>query len=294
MTNRSHRRRGFTLIETAVVFAVAGMLAALLAPAIQQAREAARSTQCKNNLKQFGLALHNYHDTHSTFAPGWVAHHRQPQSGPHFGWTVMILPFMDQFPLFSGLNFRQPPPAPNALMTRQLPTYRCPSDPTPKVNLLRSGYGTCNYSGNFGDQPLPRLLPDRFAAAWPGILPTPQKSNGVFHWNSKVRLRDISDGSSNTLLTGERSVTSGAGIWMGVSSNEFENDQVTDTSHSSQINAAYSSFSSRHAGGAHFGFCDGRVQFIKQTVNSSAGSVPGVFQKLGNRRDGLEINANDF
>ncbi|MFG0295400.1 MAG: DUF1559 domain-containing protein, partial [Maioricimonas sp. JB045] len=105
------RRRGFTLIELLVVIAIIAILVALLLPAVQQAREAARRSQCKNNLKQIGLALHNYHDTHGSFPPGYIARYvsatdpASAETGPGFAWGTMILPFLDQSPTYNQLNF---------------------------------------------------------------------------------------------------------------------------------------------------------------------------------------------
>src|SRR5689334_25410189 len=105
------RRRAFTLIELLVVIAIIAVLIALLLPAVQQAREAARRTQCKNNLKQIGLALHNYHDTFRLFPPGYVDRNGNPNLtpdndlGPGWGWAAFLLPYIDQSPLYSPINF---------------------------------------------------------------------------------------------------------------------------------------------------------------------------------------------
>src|SRR3954454_25192238 len=103
-------RRGFTLIELLVVIAIIAILIALLLPAVQQAREAARRTQCKNNLKQIGLALHNYHDTCNSFPPGWINTwaSNPPRSnfpGNSWGWNAMILPMMDQGNVYNQINW---------------------------------------------------------------------------------------------------------------------------------------------------------------------------------------------
>src|SRR4051812_6730319 len=93
-------KRGFTLIELLVVIAIIAVLIALLLPAVQQAREAARRSQCKNNLKQIGLALHNYHDTANTLPPGWIGDPTGSNAGNRWGWGTMILPYLDQAPLY--------------------------------------------------------------------------------------------------------------------------------------------------------------------------------------------------
>ena len=119
-------KRGFTLIELLVVIAIIAILIALLLPAVQQAREAARRSQCKNNLKQMGLALQNYHDTHRVFP---ISH---GDTGNSFGWRASVLPNIDQAPLYNKINFSE-----NIINTDNLevartplPVYRCPSDPT--------------------------------------------------------------------------------------------------------------------------------------------------------------------
>src|SRR6188472_548040 len=108
MSLKAHSRRGFTLIELLVVIAIIAILIALLLPAVQQAREAARRSQCKNNLKQLGLALHNYHDTSNTLPPGWIAvptmSGNTNASAPCWGWGTMILPGLDQAPLYSSMQ----------------------------------------------------------------------------------------------------------------------------------------------------------------------------------------------
>src|SRR5580698_8598950 len=107
----SRAKRGFTLIELLVVIAIIAVLVALLLPAVQQAREAARRTQCKNNLKQIGLALYNYHDSFSLFPPGYVDRNGNPNLtpdndlGPSWGWAAFLLPGMDQAPLYNQINF---------------------------------------------------------------------------------------------------------------------------------------------------------------------------------------------
>ena len=105
------RRTAFTLVELLVVIAVIGILIALLLPAVQQAREAARRSQCRNNMKQLGLALHNYHDTHLAFPPGWIGVAggvQDPEGESGVGWGALILPYMDQSALFSEFNFELP------------------------------------------------------------------------------------------------------------------------------------------------------------------------------------------
>lgn len=209
-------KRGFTLIELLVVIAIIAILVALLLPAVQQAREAARRTQCKNNLKQIGLALHNYHDTHRAFPPGRI---RNTYSGivsawytGNIAWLPRILPQMEQGNIFQtidwnlgqgtsgtdghgGVNGANPTGARRQI----IPAFRCPSDPgsgrVPWVTQAgvsvtgatpNAGYASTNYVAAVGDA-------TRLNANPPGL----------FGQNTRRQMRDISDGTSNTLIVSE-------------------------------------------------------------------------------------------
>lgn len=304
MQKLSPRRRGFTLIELLFVAAIVALLSSLLPSAIQQARENARQTVCRNNLLQIGLAVHNYHDIFGAFPPGWNAHVSNPGNGPRIGWQVSILPQVDQAPLYERIDFNldlpevvraeksdEPTEADELWVQTQLSVYRCPSDPTSATNPMRGNYGTSNYSGNHGSLTLPRWTTGRTTVFWPGQIDTPRKANGLFYWNSSVRFREITDGPSNTFLVGERSVTSGAGVWPGVGSNAMENDAVTECSHASRLNRGLTTFSSPHKGIVQFLFCDGSVHSINENIDSkpiTQGEL-GTFQRLANRHDGLVV-----
>lgn len=271
--------RGFTLVELLVVAAIVVMVVALALPAVQQSREAARQKSCTNNLKLIAIAMHNYHDVYSAFPPGWNARSADAEDGPRFGWGTSILPFIEEAPLYNQLDPRGDLTGPNGNLRKRIAIYRCPADGMPDVNEIRGGYGASNYSGNHGDVRLP------------GSTDTPKKANGVMYWNSFVGMRHITDGTSNTFLLGERSVSSAAGIWPGVRANQNENDSVTDCSDQSRINAVIGSFSSPHPGGAHFLYCDGRVTFIDEEIDSKPDSDPprGTYQKLSHRSDGQQV-----
>ena len=194
---RRRIRHGFTLIELLVVIAIIAILIALLLPAVQQAREAARRSQCKNNLKQLGLALHNYHDTYGMFPMAVIG---RPGAGwqcsvmsngdavPNndyrsWGWGTFILPFVDQAPLYNQL---QPDGCrmPNSdatyngemLLRQSLPVFICPSDTGPALNAFFQNYSKSNY-----------VINER-----------------ISNVNTNKRIRDIEDGTSNTLMLAER------------------------------------------------------------------------------------------
>jgi prepilin-type N-terminal cleavage/methylation domain-containing protein len=201
-------RTAFTLIELLVVIAIIAILVALLLPAVQQAREAARRSSCKNNLKQIGLALHNYHDTHRAFPPGYIVRGVGPTemaaaettaNGPGFAWGTMILPMIEQTALYDQLDFgRNAHDLPNVTLgATPLATFRCPSDPGPDVFTVADGdgvnyaLGLANYVGIFGygSVTMHAGQPQR-----PGLL----------YRNSRKRIRDVTDGTSNTIMVGER------------------------------------------------------------------------------------------
>jgi len=268
-------RRGFTLIELLVIVSVAAVLLALSLPTVVRAQEAARMTSCKNNLKQLGIAMHNYHDVYATFPPGWVEKKDGAEEGPFTGWQTALLPYVDQAALFNQVNFDAFENNDEKVFKTVIEVYRCPSDPMVGLNPLRGKWATSSYSGNGGNERLP------------GSVDTPDKLNGIFWKNSSCRIRDIIDGTSNTFMIGERSLDSGSGIWMGVTKNRNENDAITDCSHHAQLNKSITSYSSRHPGGAHFVCCDGAVHFIKDSIESAP--ELGVYQKLAQRDDGQPV-----
>ena len=200
---KSRNWHGFTLIELLVVIAIIAVLIALLLPAVQQAREAARRTQCKNNLKQMGLALHNYHDTYGRFpaAVYWyyaqggyvngIAQNAQPRD---YSWIAMILPYFDQAAFYNQINFQAP--AFNQLIggkklqSYTFPAVLCPSDPGFGDSGNRWGIGHTNYSGSQGYDWWTR----------PG-----SSLQGAFSMDAHTKMAMIVDGTSNTILLCETS-----------------------------------------------------------------------------------------
>lgn len=274
----SRRSRGFTLIELMTVIALVAVLLALLAPAIAQSQDDARRAACMNNLKQIGLAMHNYHDVYNSLPPGWVAKNAEAGTGPSFGWMASVLPFVDQAPLFNTLDFNVFDKNDPQRLQTVIPVYRCPSDPMVDLNPIRGKFASASYSGNAGNERLP------------GSIDTPLKTNGMFWLNSNCRFQHITDGMSNTFMVGERCLDSASGIWVGTTKNRNENDAVSDGSHHARLNASIESFSSRHPGGANFVMGDGAVRFVSNDIESldpeTSNGQLGTYQKLSQRDDG--------
>ncbi|WP_339727102.1 DUF1559 domain-containing protein [uncultured Gimesia sp.] len=290
------KRRGFTLIELLVVIAIIAILIALLLPAVQQAREAARRSTCKNNLKQVGIALHNYHETHRCFPSGWA----QPSTAstcqanstapsgcrPGWGWGTMLLPFIEQATLYNALDVRSTqlvvPPSDASKTT--IPIFRCPSDSGSKLNSDRGGHATSNYKGVYGTRGINRTVnsnPHNTAAG-----------DGSFSSNSSTRLRDITDGASNTTMIGETtrgrvgSNTYNGGIWVGYYDNGKTASVVwlTENHPAALINGTREwAFSSTHTGGAHFLLGDGAVRFLSENIDGT------TYENLGSISDGNVI-----
>src|SRR5262245_6551315 len=186
------RRGAFTLIELLVVIAIIAVLVGLLLPAVQKVREAANRLQCNNNLKQIGLALHNYHDRMGTFPPGYASAVAADGSdlGPGWGWAAFLLGDLEQGNLQKQIQFNADiGNAVNALARVQsLRILRCPSDPAPQTFTTATNpvvVALANYVGVFGTAE--------------EITDNPGGGNGVFYRNSRIRMADIIDGTSNTL-----------------------------------------------------------------------------------------------
>ncbi|MFO1022688.1 MAG: DUF1559 domain-containing protein [Planctomycetales bacterium] len=216
--------RGFTLIELLVVTGIIAVLVALLLPAVQEARMAAARTECRNNLHQIGLALHNYHDTHGLFPPGYIFDPARPTSGSGsavglncWGWGAALLPYLDQNSLHGQIDFDLGFNGNNANHRNYLPSrqvlkaFRCPNDKTPQLVVNKAPAFTLGAAANYvavagaltspGNTP-PTVLNDGPAAGLSTNLHTVM--GGAFGCNSAVGLRDLADGPSNVILVGER------------------------------------------------------------------------------------------
>lgn len=334
------RKSGFTLIELLVVIAIIAILIALLLPAVQQAREAARRTQCKNNLKQLGLALHNYHDNSLVFPPGHIGHTagNTALNFQGFAWSTMILPFVDQAPLYNVLANRFSSNVPYATTLTPAPTaaevaaiatpqaaLRCPSDVGSNlvnVSAVSVGTTTAPYTNAVGRSNYPGVAGVWLnGTTWDG-LETPTQANwtianfrGIFAENSRVGIRDMTDGTSNCIVVGERCTPSseantsvGNATWVGcidrttqlgrssvygdaaqrINVNVGSGTPVNTTGATATITAAgprgqNSGFSSLHTGGAHFLLGDGTVRFLSENIDIT------TFRNLARVNDGNVI-----
>ena len=236
-------RYGFTLVELLVVIAIIAVLVSLLMPAVQQAREAARRTQCQNNLRQIGLALHNYHDTHRVFPSGWTtnyANYCSPNCADHstWSWHTMILPQLEQSAVSLALRPGAEPlitsmgdPVKMTELQRSRPIFLCPSDSGPTLNERRFFPGNAFDSNGGADAAMASGQIKVARASYVGsrgvsgflFLPSIGASgNGIFERDSKVGIADIIDGTSNTFLAMERAYLTpvggcihGGALWAG-------------------------------------------------------------------------------
>ncbi len=291
------RARGFTLIELLVVIAIIAILIALLLPAVQQAREAARRTQCKNNLKQIGLGLHNYHDIALTFPAGSLF------GDDDYGWGTFILPYLDQGNIYNRIDFNNFPddthggsgvqiaiPLQPGVTDQLLSVYLCPSNSMALTHSpIRVGAATADvpaqdiggharndYKGSLGTGG--GAVTGMFGKIKDTLFPT--------------RIRNVLDGTSNTIAVGEgytefmREIDGpGHGnardfsVWVGT--NDQHQNVVAEARVGNTINGPRDdSFASQHTGGAHMLFADGSVHFISENIDMV------TFGDLADKADG--------
>lgn len=275
MPSRDISRRGFTLIELLVVIAIIAILVAILLPAVQQAREAARRTSCRNNLKQIGLALHNYHDRATCFPPSYIYDANGRTSW--YSWRLMILPEIEQTALYEQFDINGDAFSDAALIRNRdahatkVTSYMCPSDPRSDSiyeNYIGGTVGIVHHAhanyfgsrGSFRGAPGDGMFPDR---------------------NIAVRIRDVTDGTSNTIFIGERPVDrdgvfgwwpAGRGIVEPIIGTRGLGDAVIDSwegLYKGDFNGITGQFHwwSAHPGGAHFLLVDGSVRFLSYSMN---------------------------
>jgi prepilin-type N-terminal cleavage/methylation domain-containing protein len=303
-------RKAFTLIELLVVIAIIAILVGMLVPAVQKVREAASRAQCQNNLKQIGLALHGYHDANKRFPPGYSASSPYidgaTDTAPGWGWAAFILPYVEQATVFTPLNFNQPIQKSAAIQTF-LPLYICPSDLTPAAAFaVPDGFGsTVCWAG-----------PTSYAASCGSDASDTRDptGDGVFYRNSRTRMADIRDGTSQTLLVGERAWANANGAWPGAipggvirrgQSNPCRPNipgawypsSTLAVAHAHMNNAlsdpdgsaGMDDFSSMHIGGSFFVFADGSVHFIRSV---SGDNPDGSYTADGLNLQALSTRAN--
>jgi prepilin-type N-terminal cleavage/methylation domain-containing protein/prepilin-type processing-associated H-X9-DG protein len=293
---------GFTLIELLVVIAIIGVLISLLLPAVQAAREAARRSQCTNNLAQIALATLNYHGAHEVLPPGSV----DPSSpivnkpvGYHFGWMVQILPYIEQKAVYNAFNFNESlyTLANTTSRFTEIGTFLCPSSPY---------YGA-------PDQP----AGSSYAGCYHNIeAPIATDNRGLLFLNSAIRLEEIEDGASHTILIGEKFVTSDLGWASGTSASlrntgtppnnvrpprfgglgsdlaedePVDDDSGEETTPDTQPPAPpVGGFSGYHPGGVNVALADGSIKFLKSSTSLR------IMRLLGNRADGEIISSRDW
>ncbi|MDA1014793.1 MAG: DUF1559 domain-containing protein [Planctomycetota bacterium] len=291
----TRRRSGFTLIELLVVIAIIAILVALLLPAVQQAREAARRSSCKNNLKQIGLALHNYHDTHGCFPINYGTNY-SPGAGSNrsFSWATMILPQMEQSNIYKTLSFNQRTnwganlTASNAVISN----YLCPSDAgngNGKLGGRSNGGGTravSNYRAVAGSNWQWGIAFRTTQGRWANDY------NGLDHGNGMIcrqtgrsspvtRIRDVTDGTANTLAVGESLPGKCDHCWWWWFNGGTGNVCIP-LNHPNYINRTTPGnwpwtygFASLHVGGGQFALADGSARFVNENVNI------GIYRALG-------------
>jgi prepilin-type N-terminal cleavage/methylation domain-containing protein/prepilin-type processing-associated H-X9-DG protein len=281
MTSR-RVRTAFTLIELLVVIAIIAVLIGLLLPAVQKVRETAARLRCKNNLKQIGLALHNYHGRMEAFPPGYTSTVASDGSelGPGWGWATHILPDLEQDNVFRliALNTAITAPTHAAVRVQPLAVFRCASDigpPTFQAAPIGVDLAFANYVGNFGNNEL---------------HDDPSAGNGVLFRNSRIRFADISDGTSNTLAVGERSSNLFFSSWTGVVPGADEGHAMVlgSADHTPNSPSAHKEdFASRHVQGVNFLFCDGSVHSINNSIS------PAVWAAIATRAGGEAAALNN-
>ena len=306
ITSPQPKPGGFTLVELLVVIAIIGALVGLLLPAVQRARESARRMQCQNHLKQIGLALHNYHDIHHKFPPGYLAKIDSSgnELGPGWGWGSMILPQLEQSALSQRINFNVciQQSANSFARVQPISTFFCPSDNAPPQWMAVSrdlstgaiqgsicNTASANYVGVFG-------------TFEPGV-----GGDGIFFRNSAIGLRDIVDGSSSTLLVGERGFRLGEATWTGAITGAailadgsdgvgtgppesaaslvlgHTGDGYSPGDRRSHVNQFYS----EHIGGVNFLYADAHVGFLTNTLNYQ------TYQALTTRAGGETVSESN-
>ena len=288
------RRQGFTLIELLVVIAIIAVLIALLLPAVQQAREAARRTQCRNNMHQIGLALHNYHDAHGMFPPGAV---KDPGASwaqyPGHGFLAMLLPYMDEAALYNAINFNRPSYCANSygcsngdtyanstVLRSWLSQYQCPSAGSEGLGLIDI-YDCATARGDYAG-----IIGVQSNKVWADAVAT---DRGVLMLNGSARMRDIRDGTSNTFAVGEACSEDTSLVWP-----SYHNSyclRITTHAPNGTCSApcySWDFLASKHEGGLFMLFADGQVRFISENIDN------GTWRALGTIAGNELVDDEDY
>ena len=305
MSKIIRKRLAFTLIELLVVVAIVGVLIGLLLPAVQKAREAANRAKCQNNLHQIGIALHSYHGDHCSFPPGYRWKQRMPdmptQTDPGWSWAAFLLPYLEQDNLQRQINFQSSvgDPSNEATRTAVLPVFVCPTDQQVGLFQVQTADGlSINAATN------------SYAACFGGLVEIADKpgmGDGLFYRNSRVRIADIRDGTSNTFAVGERAALFAQAPWAGaisngtaritpgapVTSTSIEDAPVQVLAHCgshalNDITSDPDDFFTPHVGTAFFLFADGSARPV------SVKTEVEIIRSLATRSGGELVNSNDF
>lgn len=289
------RRAGFTLVELLVVIAIIGVLVALLLPAVQAAREAARRTQCKNNFKQLAIAIHNYHDTHLYLPPGYISSNPGVAGNSTWcrtggvqraPWTVLILPFSEQTNLHSKFDFNivfqddsNQMAAVNGAVVVPVKMFQCPSDVRLTNNKTWNSYFGVQGGG---------AAPDCGNTGCSAANERAMYVTGMLYGGSKLGFKNATDGTANVFLLGESRY--GGAAW-GASAKQdscayarnLAGAQDAINLHKGQGVHDTRGFSSFHPGGCGFAMLDGSVHFVSQNIDLT------IYRQLGQREDGLPV-----